>query len=108
MPDRWFEAGVQCHMASVSVSCQGANTPTKAKTICLSYPQLVCKLTGIFGCRKEGFTLTASYTEDSPLPEGFERQIAVWKVAAPPGSKGGAEAKLKVRVLFQACELDRH
>jgi hypothetical protein len=42
--------------------------------------------------------LTASYTDDSNLPEGFERKIAIWKVAAPPAVKGGADAKLKARI----------
>ena len=31
-------------------------------------------------CRKGTFTLTARYTDDSPIPEGFDRTIGTYEV----------------------------
>ena len=49
-------------------------------------------------CRSESFKLTASYTEDSPLPQEADRHIATWSVGPPPSRKTGDPAKLKVRI----------
>lgn len=46
--------------------------------------------------RKESFTLTASYTDDSPLPPGAPRSLGSWRVQVP--AKYSSEpAKVKVR-----------
>lgn len=49
-------------------------------------------------CRAEAFTLTATYTDDSPLPAGADRHIATWTVGPPPSKKSSDPAKLKVRI----------
>lgn len=49
-------------------------------------------------CRTESFKLTASYTDDSPLPQGADRHIATWTVGPPPSRKTSDPAKLKVRI----------
>jgi hypothetical protein len=50
--------------------------------------------------RNQQFTLTAAYTEDSPLPAGCDRTIGTFTVGPPPRvpSEGEAKAKLKVKV----------
>ena len=50
--------------------------------------------------RNQQFTLTAAYTEDSPLPRGFDRTIGTFTIGPPPHvpSDGDAKAKLKVKV----------
>ena len=49
-------------------------------------------------CRSEPFQITASYTDDSDIPEGSSRHIATWKVGPPKPSKSGQVPKLKVRL----------
>ena len=44
------------------------------------------------------FTLTASYTSDSPLPEGFDRHVATWTIGPVPARKDGKPPKVKVQV----------
>lgn len=57
-------------------------------------------------CRNQKFTLTAAYTEDSPLPAGCDRTIGTFTVGPPPHvpSESEAKAKLKVKV---SCSGDK-
>lgn len=51
--------------------------------------------------RDSGFTLTAMYTDDSPVPEGFERLIGSFEVgppAHPPPDGGKAKLKIKIKL----------
>ena len=48
--------------------------------------------------RNTAFTLSAAYTEDSPIPEGFDRTIGVFEVGPPAKvPQDGSKAKIKVR-----------
>lgn len=52
-------------------------------------------------CRDAAFTLTAMYTDDSPVPEGFDRLIATFEVgppAHPPPDGGKAKLKIKIKL----------
>lgn len=52
-----------------------------------------------FCCRNTGFTLTATYTDDSPVPEGFDRVIGTFEIGPPPHvPTDGSKAKIKVKV----------
>ncbi len=54
--------------------------------------------------RNQQFTLTAAYTEDSPLPEGFDRTIGTFTIGPPSHVPTDSEvkAKLKVKVRCRA------
>ena len=52
-------------------------------------------------CRNSAFTLTATYSDDSPVPEGFDRCIGVFEVGPPPKlPPDGSNAKIKVCGVF--------
>ena len=47
--------------------------------------------------RNTSFTLTAAYTEDPPVPEGFDCPIGVFEVGPPAKvPQDGSKAKIKV------------
>ncbi|KAK9827583.1 hypothetical protein WJX81_000587 [Elliptochloris bilobata] len=48
--------------------------------------------------RNQQFTLTAAYTEDSPLPEGFDRTIGTFTIGPPAHVPSDSEAKAKLKV----------
>jgi hypothetical protein len=48
--------------------------------------------------RNSAFTLTATYSEDSPVPPGFERCIGAFDIGPPPKlPPDGGNAKIKAR-----------
>ena len=48
--------------------------------------------------RNSAFTLTAAYSDDSHVPEGFDRCVGVFEVGPPPKlPPDGSNAKIKVR-----------
>lgn len=49
--------------------------------------------------RNSAFTLTARYTEDSPVPEGFDPVIGTFEIGPPVHvPTDGSKAKIKVKV----------
>ncbi|EIE18231.1 heat shock protein 70E [Coccomyxa subellipsoidea C-169] len=49
--------------------------------------------------RNTAFTLTARYTDDSPVPEGFDRTIGTFEIGPPVNvPTDGSNAKIKVKV----------
>lgn len=55
-------------------------------------------LSSVIWCRSEAFQLHASYTEDSDIPSGMDKNIATWTIGAPKPTKNGAVPKLKIRL----------
>ena len=47
-------------------------------------------------CRDAAFHVEARYSEDSPVPAGFDRSLGRFLVMAPKPPAGGDKAKLKV------------
>ncbi len=55
-------------------------------------------------CRNTAFTLTARYTDDSPVPEGFDRTIGTFEIGPPVNvPTDGSNAKIKVKVSIFAA-----
>ena len=47
-------------------------------------------------CRDAAFHVEARYSEDSPVPAGFDRSLGRFLVMAPKAPANGEKAKLKV------------
>lgn len=47
-------------------------------------------------CREQQFELHAKYSADSPIPEGFNRDIGQFMLGPPKTPAGGEKPKLKV------------
>ena len=60
-------------------------------------------------CRDAAFHVEARYSEDSPVPAGFDRSLGRFLVMAPKPPASGEKAKLKVGSMFHCftCVTDR-
>lgn len=47
-------------------------------------------------CREQQFELQAKYSDDSPIPESFDREIGRFMLGPPKPVSAGDKAKLKV------------
>lgn len=47
-------------------------------------------------CREQQFELQAKYSDDSPIPDSFDREIGRFMLGPPKPASAGDKAKLKV------------
>ena len=52
-------------------------------------------------CRGQAFDIQAAYTDDSPIPTGFGRQLGRFDIKPP--AEGPVKLKLKLRLNLNCC-----